>query len=284
MLQQQQQHATPQADADTTNATDTTAPPVVIDQLSAVAAIDGLIQALAARDTASIEDAGDYEGFATTAVGLARLATTAVGLARLATAWHGYHKGPRQPAGRTVLPPAGSVDELRASLNILLSDPDMPDHGVTFSHESVEGFVWGLKQAITTCVVPSEEEMDEEAARAFRHLGWLALSLHEAAVAASLQLSKRVHDLKRARGEYPYDRGYSSPYRAVDKDLVAAVGKAIKDAGDGLLVGKERGVGVAEEGHEGGSLCAACQRCGAPLESDAASAGAPEDDHQRRHA
>jgi len=127
-----------------------------------------------------------------------------------------------------VLPPAGSVDELRASLNILLSDPDMPDHGVTFSHESVEGFVWGLKQAITTCVVPSEEEMDEEAARAFRHLRWLALSLHEAATAASLQLSKRVHDLKRARGEYPYDRGYSNPYRAVDKDLVAAVGKAIK--------------------------------------------------------
>jgi len=278
--QQQQHHATPQSatnttdTTDATDATDATAPPVVIDQLSAVAAIDGLIQALAARDTASIEDTGDYEGFA----------TTAVGLARLATAWHGYHKGPRQPAGRTVLPPAGSVDELRASLNILLSDPDMPDHGVTFSHESVEGFVWGLKQAITTCVVPSEEEMDEEAARAFRHLGWLALSLHEAAVAASLQLSKRVHDLKRARGEYPYDRGYSSPYRAVDKDLVAAVGKAIKDAGDGLLVGKERGVGVAEEGREAGSLCAACQRCGAPLESDAASAGAPEDDHQRRHA
>ena len=272
MLQQQQQHATPQADADTTNATDTTAPPVVIDQLSAVAAIDGLIQALAARDTASIEDAGDYEGFA----------TTAIGLARLATAWHGYHNGPRHPAGRTVLPPASSVDELRASLDILLSDPDMPDHGVTFSHESVEGFVWGLKEAITTCVVPSEEEQDEEAARAFRHLGWLALSLHEAATAASLQISKRVHDLKRARGEYPYDRGYSSPYRA--KDLVAAMGKAIKDAGDGLLVGKERGVGVAEEGHEGGSLCAACQRCGAPLEGDAASAGAPEDDHQRRHA
>jgi len=266
------QHATPQSATDATDATDATAPPVVIDQLSAVAAIDGLIQALAARDTASIEDTGDYEGFA----------TTAVGLARLATAWHGYHTGPRQPAGRTVLPPAGSVDELRASLNILLSEPDMPDHGVTFSHESVEGFVWGLKEAITTCVVPSEEEMDEESARAFRHLGWLALSLHEAATAASLQISKRVHDLKRARGEYPYDRGYSSPYRA--KDLVAAVGKAIKDAGDGLLVGKERGVGVAEEGHEGGALCAACQRCGAPLEGDAASAGAPEDDHQRRHA
>ncbi len=276
----QHQHATPQADAGTTgttDATDATAPPVVIDQLSAVAAIDGLIEALAARDTASIEDTGDYEGFA----------TTAVGLARLATAWHGYHTGPRQPAGRTVLPPAGSVDELRASLNILLSDPDMPDpdmpdHGATFSHESVEGFVWGLKQAITTCVVPSEEEMDEEAARAFRHLGWLALSLHEAATAASLQISRRVHDLKRARGEYPYDRGYSSPYRA--KDLVAAVGKAIKDAGDGLLVGKEGGVGVAEESHEAGALCAACQRCGAPLESDAAQAGAPEDGHQRRHA
>lgn len=269
--QQQQQHATPPADADTTNATDATdTRPLVIDQLSAVAAIDGLIEALAARDTASIEDAGDYEGFA----------TTAIGLARLATAWHGYHNGPRQPAGRTVLPPASSVDELRASLNILLSDPDMPDHGVTFSHESVEGFVWGLKQAITTCVVPSEEEQDEEAARAFRHLGWLALSLHEAATAASLQISRRVHDLKRARGEYPYDRGYSSPYRA--KDLVAAVGKAIKDAGDGLLVGKEGG--VAEEDHEAGALCAACQRCGAPLESDAASASAPEDGHQRRHA
>jgi len=272
--QQQQQHATPQSATNTTDTTDTITPPVVIDQLSAVAAIDGLIEALAARDTASIEDAGDYEGFA----------ATAVGLARLATAWHGYHKGPRQPAGRTVLPPASSVDELRAALDILLSDPDMPDHGVTFSHESVEGFVWGLKQAITTCVVPSEEEMDEEAARAFRHLGWLALSLHEAAVAASLQLSKRVHDLKRARGEYPYDRGYSSPYRAVDKDLVAAVGKAIKDAGDSLLVGKERGVGVAEEGHEGGALCAACQRCGAPLEEGAARAVAPEDGHDRHHA
>ncbi len=209
---------TPQAD--TTNATDTITAPVVIDQLSALAAIDGLIEALAARDTASIEEAEDYEGFA----------TTAVGLARLATAWHGYHAGVRQPAGRTVLPPASSVDELRASLNILLSDPDMPDHGVTFSHQSVEGFVWGLKQAVTTCVVPSEEEQDEEAARAFQRLAWLALSLHEAASTAGALIFQRVHDLKRTSGESPYDRAYTSPYRAVDKDLVAAVGTAIKDA------------------------------------------------------
>jgi len=218
--QQQQQHATPQSATDTTNATDTAAPPVVIDQMSALAAIDGLIEALAARTTSEIEEAEDFEGFA----------TTAVGLARLATAWHGYHAGVRQPAGRTVLPPARSVDELRASLNILLSDPDMPDHGVTFSHQSVEGFVWGLKQAVTTCVVPSEEEQDEEAGRAFQRLGWLALSLHEAASTAGALIFQRVHDLKRARGEYPYDRGYSSPYRAVDKELVAAVGTAIKDA------------------------------------------------------
>lgn len=263
---QQQQHATPQADVDTTNVTDTTAPPVVIDQLSAVAAIDGLIEALAARDTASIEDAGDYEGFA----------TTAVGLARLATAWHGYHAGVRPPAGRTVLPPARSVDELRASLNILLSDPDMSDHGVTFSHQSVEGFVWGLKQAVTTCDVPSEEDQDEEAGRAFQRLAWLALSLHEAASTAGALIFKRVHDLKRARGEYPYGQGYTSPYRAVDKDLVAAVGKAIKDA--------RKVEDVAEEGHEAGALCAACQRCGAALEGDAAPAGAPEDDDERRHA
>jgi len=119
---------------------------------------------------------------------------------------------------------------------------------------------------------------------ALRRLSDLALALHEAAAAAATRISERVHDLKRARGEYPYDRGYSSPYRAVDKDLVAALDKAIKDARDGLLVGKERGVGVAEEGHEGGALCAACQRCGAPLEGDAARAVAPEDGHERRHA
>jgi len=220
-MHQQQQHATPQADAsDASDATDTITSPVVIDQMSALAAIDGLIEALAARDTASIEEAGDYEGFA----------TTAVGLARLATAWHGYHTGVKQPAGRTVLPPAGSVDELRASLNILLSDPDMRDHGVTLSHESVQGFVWGLRQAVTTCDVPREEEQDDEAGRAFQRLGWLALSLHEAASTAGALIFQRVHDLKRARGEYPYGQGYTSPYRAVDKDLVAAVGTAIKDA------------------------------------------------------
>jgi len=266
-MHQQQQHATPQADTtDTTAAADTITPPVVIDQMSAVAAIDGLIEALAARDTSEIEEAEDFEGFA----------TTAIGLARLATAWHGYHAGVRQPAGRTVLPPASSVDELRASLNILLSDPDMSNHGVTFSHQSVEGFVWGLRQAVTTCDVPSEEEHDEDAGRAFQRLAWLALSLHEAASTAGALIFKRVHDLKRARGEYPYGQGYTSPYRAVDKDLVAAVGKAIKDA--------RKVEDVAEEGREAGTLCAACQRCGAPLESDAAQAGAPEDDHQRRHA
>ncbi len=271
---------TPQTTTPQANTTDTQSP-VVIDQLSALAAIDGLIEALAARDTASIEEAEDFEGFA----------TTAVGLARLATAWHGYHTGVKQPAGRTVLPPARSVDELRASLDILLSEPDMPDYGVTFSHESVEGFVWGLKQAITTCVVPSEEEMDEEAARAFRHLGWLALSLHEAATAASLQISRRVHDLKRARGEYPYDRGYTNPYRAVDADLVATLNKAIKDAGAGearAMEGARKVEGVAEEGREVGTLCVSYQRCGAAIEGDAApagaQAGAPEDDHQRRHA
>ncbi len=214
-MHQQQQHATPQADT-----TDTITAPVVIDQMSALAAIDGLIEALAARDTSEIEEAGDYEGFA----------TTAVGLARLATAWHGYHAGPRPQAGRTVLPPAGSVDELRASLKILLSDPNMANHGVTLSHESVQGFVWGLRQAVTTCDVPSEEEQDEEAGRAFQRLGWLALSLHEAASTAGALIFKRVHDLKRARGEYPYGQGYTSPYRAVDKELVAAVGTAIKDA------------------------------------------------------
>ncbi len=249
--EQQQQHATPQSATDTTDTTDTAASPVVIDQMSALAAIDGLIEALAARDTASIEDAGDYEGFA----------TTAVGLARLATAWHGYHAGVRQPAGRTVLPPASSVDELRASLNILLSDPNMTDHGVTLSCESVQGFVWGLRQAVTTCDVPSEEEQDEEAGRAFQRLGWLALSLHEAASAAGALIFQRVHDLKRARGEYPYGQGYTSPYRAVDGSLVAAVGKAIK------------GARVREQGHVADA--------GEPRVMEGDATGAPEADADR---
>lgn len=62
----------------------------------------------------------------------------------------------------------------------------------------------------------------------------------------------------------------------MDKDLVAAVGKAIK--------GARKFEDVAEEGREAGALCAACQRCGAALEGDAAQAGAPEDGHERRHA
>ena len=176
--------------------------PLTIDSLACMEAINGLQEMLTARSIFEIENDPDDPDFAAFAAG-------AVGLARLATALHEQRASfTPAPADPSVRPLARTVEELRATVEIILSEPDSraPATLCAFTHETMLGFVDGLPAAVAPCPLPDIGHVNQEAGQALGRLAALALALHEAASAVSAQIHQRVYDLNRALGRDPYDQ------------------------------------------------------------------------------
>jgi len=168
-------------------------------------AISGLQDMLSARDIFQIEEDKTDVDFAAFAKG-------ALGLARLATALHEYRVAPQADCASHLTgipdgPLPRTVADLRARLDIILTEPGMPGpvNAAEIDHDTMLGFVFGLHEAVKTCAMPRNEDVSHASGHALGHLAALAGALHEAAAAASSQILRQCADLNRALGRDLYD-------------------------------------------------------------------------------